>query len=82
MSIIFLRISINTQYDPQTNSWREWVPMPTPREHTAAATIDGKIYVAGGRQGFLATNLRTLEVYDPAAFRRRATTEFVRFQCP
>lgn len=29
--------------------------------------FNGKIYVAGGRQGSLASNLRTLEVYDPMA---------------
>lgn len=38
--------------------------MPSPRANMGAATMDGKIYVAGGH-GALA-DLRTLELYDPA----------------
>jgi hypothetical protein len=52
-----------TVYDPATNMHATLAPMPTPREHLAAAAIDGKLYVAGGRSGPL---FATLEVYDPA----------------
>ena len=55
-------------YDPATDSWTKLAPMPTPREHLAAAAIDGQIYVVGGRRqsGFSLTNRRILERYDPA----------------
>lgn len=37
------------EYDPATDKWTARVPMPTKRGGGAAAVIDGKIYVAGGR---------------------------------
>lgn len=44
--------------------------MPTPRNHTAAGVVNGKIYVIGGRIGaaFIAasSNLNNVEAYDPA----------------
>ena len=43
--------------------------MPTPRNHTGAGVVNGKIYVIGGRIGaFVAasTNLANVEAYDPA----------------
>jgi N-acetylneuraminic acid mutarotase len=36
-------------YDPAANVWTEVAPMPTARGAGAAAVIDDKIYVAGGR---------------------------------
>ena len=36
-------------YDPEGDSWQERAPMPTARSGAAAAVLDGKIYVAGGR---------------------------------
>ncbi len=54
-------------YDPLIDLWETRAPMPTPRHHHAAATIDGRIYVGAGRQtssGFI--NLKAFEVYDPA----------------
>lgn len=55
-------------YDPATDSWTRLASMPTPREHLAAAAIDGQIYVVGGRRqsGFDITNRQQLERYDPA----------------
>jgi len=57
------------EYDPKTNTWRERAAMPTPRNHTAAAVVNGKIYVIGGRIGaaFIAasSNLANVEAYDP-----------------
>ena len=58
-------------FDPDTRTWKRMADAPTARNSHAAAVIDGKIYVVGGRQnnisggGFSATNLPTLEVYDP-----------------
>ena len=45
--------------------------MPTPRNHTTAGAVNGKIYVIGGRVGaaFIseATDVSVVEEYDPAA---------------
>lgn len=58
------------EYDPAKNTWRERSPMPTPRNHTAAGVIGGKIYVVGGRVGAafigLASDISVVEEYDPA----------------
>ena len=57
------------EYDPETNTWRERSPMPTPRNHAAIGTVNGKIYVIGGRVGeaFIApsTDVSVVEEYDP-----------------
>ena len=53
-------------YDPVMDQWSTAAPMPTPREHHAAAAVGGLIYVAAGRvhdPGF--RNLATFEIYDP-----------------
>ena len=39
------------EYDPKTNTWRSRANMPTPRNHSAVAVVNGKIYVIGGRTG-------------------------------
>src|SRR5437763_985425 len=39
------------EYDPEGNTWRTRAAMPTPRNHTAAGVVNGKIYVIGGRIG-------------------------------
>jgi N-acetylneuraminic acid mutarotase len=58
------------EYDLETNTWRERSPMPTPRNHTTAGVVNGKIYVIGGRVGaaFIseATDVSVVEEYDPA----------------
>src|SRR5580704_11404841 len=63
-------LSTVEEYDPETNAWRTRAPMPTPRNHTAAGVVDGKIYVIGGRIGaaFIAasSDLANVEAYDPA----------------
>jgi N-acetylneuraminic acid mutarotase len=41
--------------------------MPTPRDHLAAATVDGKLYAVGGRiEVDFDRNLNVNEEYDPA----------------
>jgi N-acetylneuraminic acid mutarotase len=58
------------EYDPEKNTWRDRSNMPTPRNHTAAGVVNGKIYVIGGRIGaaFIAasSDLGNVEAYDPA----------------
>jgi len=60
------------EYDIATNTWRARSAMPTPRNHLALGTVNGKIYAIGGRVGsaFIsggANNLDLVEEYDPAA---------------
>ena len=56
-------------YDPATDRWDGLsAPLPTRREHLAAAVLDNKLLVVGGRWGD-AGNLATLETYDPATGR-------------
>jgi N-acetylneuraminic acid mutarotase len=49
------------EYDPAADKWTARAPMPTKRGGGAAAVIDGKIYVAGGRPPGGAD----FAVYDP-----------------
>src|SRR5215470_9545503 len=39
------------EYDPATNSWRSRASMPTPRDHAVTGSVNGRIYVIGGRTG-------------------------------
>lgn len=61
------------EYDPATNTWRERRPMPTPRNHTTAGVVNGKVYVIGGRVGAafigVGSNVDVVEEYDPATDR-------------
>ncbi|MCW2620585.1 MAG: Kelch repeat type 1-containing protein, partial [Frankiales bacterium] len=52
-------------YDPATDRWATAAPMPTPRDHAAAAVVAGVLHVAAGRPGDLAVH----EAYDPATGR-------------
>jgi len=58
-------VYIDTVYafDPSTSTWTQKAPMPTPRSAGAAAIVDGKIYVAGGRP----PHGSDFAVYDPLA---------------
>ena len=51
-------------YDPGTDTWEEKAPMPegTARGASAAASVDGKIYVMGGFRG---AAVSISSVYDP-----------------
>jgi N-acetylneuraminic acid mutarotase len=62
-------LQILEAYDPVAQTWLSLASMPTGREYPAAGVIDGKLYVAGGAVGWLASSIETtdvLEVYDPA----------------
>ena len=62
-------IATNEAYDPKTDTWSTRSPLQIPRDHSASATIDGKIYVIGGREPIgkssLFRNLDINEMYDP-----------------
>lgn len=62
--------------DPRSGRWEPIPDAPTARNSAAAAVIDDRIYVVGGRQmqrqgdgKQRPVNLATLEVYDPATGR-------------
>lgn len=50
------------EFDPATERWTTKAPMPTARGGAAAAVLNGKIYVAGGRP----PRGSDFAVYDPA----------------
>jgi hypothetical protein len=52
------------RYDPSTNSWASRRQSPHVHRLGAAAVIGGKLYVAGGFNGF--TPVTALDAYDPA----------------
>ena len=54
-------------YDPETDEWTELPPLPSARNHLAAAGFDGRLYVVGGRfDGGGSNNSAALERYDPS----------------
>jgi N-acetylneuraminic acid mutarotase len=64
------------EYDPATDRWTQKAPRPSYRSAFAAAAVDGKIYVIGGRgepdngpspeQGSMQGFKAHVEIYDPA----------------
>ena len=52
------------RYDPGTNQWTTLRAAPAVHSQPAVAAMNGKLYVAGGRNAHGAT--RRLDVYDPA----------------
>jgi N-acetylneuraminic acid mutarotase len=59
--------SINEVYDPATDTWETKAPMPTSRSQMEANTVDGKIYVIGGRTAGPYSTVNITEIYDPAS---------------
>jgi N-acetylneuraminic acid mutarotase len=52
-------------YDPATDTWQTLPPMPTPRDHLAAAVLDGRLYAIGGRYGSIGNSMAVNEMFDP-----------------
>src|SRR5688572_29751556 len=40
--------TLNQEWDPKTDTWRDRAPMPGPLSHPNAVTLNGKVYVVGG----------------------------------
>jgi N-acetylneuraminic acid mutarotase len=62
-------LTTNEVYDPATNKWESRTPMSVARNHAFGGTVNGKIYVIGGRTGHAfilsATNTDAVEEYSP-----------------
>ncbi len=58
-------VGTHEAYDPASNTWKRLAPLPTPRNHLAAAVINGRIHAVGGRVGNDFT-MSTHEIYEPA----------------
>ncbi|MDT8447320.1 MAG: kelch repeat-containing protein [bacterium] len=56
-------------YDLERNSWNELAPMKVARNHFAAVSVNGAIYVFGGHNQEQRDGLSSVEVYNPAANR-------------
>ncbi len=59
--------SAHHAYDVLDRRWVELPDLPDPRDHLAAAGVDGKLYVVGGRELSLDSNTARLDMFDPAA---------------
>jgi N-acetylneuraminic acid mutarotase len=54
-------------YDPATDTWITKADIPSPRNQSTVAVVDGIIYVMGGQFGIGNVEvLSTVEAYDPA----------------
>lgn len=56
-------ISIVKEYDPTSDTWTDKTSLPDVRQNSSAATINGKLYIAGGQDLISETN--SLLEYDP-----------------
>lgn len=55
------------EYDPVDDRWTERAPIPTPRDHLAAAYLDGRVCAVGGRTLSMARNLAAFECFNAAS---------------
>ena len=63
-------VGTNEVFDLATGTWESRSSMPTPRNHAFGGSVNGKIYVIGGRVShpfiIVASNVDIVEEYDPA----------------
>ena len=65
--------TLNSEYDPATNRWRELAPIPHVTSHPGVAAGNGKIYVLGGFTGVPHTGAMDIVFeYDVATDKWRA----------
>lgn len=55
-----------SSYDPSTDRWETLPDLPEPLDHAAAATVDGVLYVLGGRSGGIGGVSGSVYLFDPA----------------
>jgi N-acetylneuraminic acid mutarotase len=57
-------VNVHEAYDPVTDTWTRLAPMPTPRNHLGAATLNRRIHAVVGRADGNFT-MTTHEIYNP-----------------
>ncbi len=58
-----VRVTDFSEYDPNTDTWTALPDAPRARDHFHAAVLDGKLYVAGGRDGSQGNTVPEVDVY-------------------
>lgn len=62
---VYVCSSKNEVYDPETDTWTEKTPLPTPVLGAASAAVDDKIYILGGQAGLFLGGWHDFnQVYD------------------
>jgi len=66
--IYVMGISVNYEYNPETDNWTVKEPMPTPRWYFGIAVYENKVYTVGGLKpiGEDVYEATEMEVYDPS----------------
>jgi N-acetylneuraminic acid mutarotase len=60
--------SVNYEYDPATDKWRELAPLPIALSHVGVVGFNRKLYAFGGFTSLIHANAQNAAlVYDPAA---------------
>ncbi|MCA9539238.1 MAG: kelch repeat-containing protein [Myxococcales bacterium] len=60
--------SLVQAYDVTEGAWHRLPDLPgPPRDHLGVAALDGRVIVAGGRDGRIAGHTARVDIYDPAA---------------
>jgi N-acetylneuraminic acid mutarotase len=60
--------SVNYEYDPATDKWRQLAPLPIGLSHVGVVGFDHKLYAFGGFTSLIHANAQNAAlVYDPAA---------------
>ena len=63
--IRLVNTSVHEVYDPKTNTWETFAPMPTARDHLSVSVTGGKLFAIGGRVDVdYNNNLDVNESYD------------------
>jgi N-acetylneuraminic acid mutarotase len=58
--------TVNYEYEPKTDTWRERAPLPIGLSHISAVALNGKLYTFGGFTNLVHKNPQTLALaYDP-----------------
>ncbi|MFZ0421936.1 MAG: kelch repeat-containing protein [Xanthobacteraceae bacterium] len=59
--------TVNYEYEPKTDTWRERAPLPIGLSHISAVSLNGKLYTFGGFTNLVHKNPQTVALaYDPA----------------
>lgn len=57
-------------FDPDAGTWTSAADFPEPRDHLAAASVDGALYAVGGRKQSLTTNTSRVDVFADGEWTR------------